>query len=86
MNDGQSSIKEIWESVKYLFSIAFFGFLYGIAFLAFLGMLLQWTLGIDITKSDTLYRLLFLFWGICAIGWYLLNKHKANTKEIQKKY
>lgn len=77
MNDEQPPIKEIWENIINLLGIAFFGLLYAIGFLAFLGMLLQWTLGIDITKSDTLYRLLFLFWGICAIGWYLLNKHKA---------
>lgn len=64
------------KNIKYIFGVAFFGFLYGIALLAFLGMLLQWTLGIDITESYGIHRLLFLFWAVCAVGQHLYFKHQ----------
>lgn len=70
MSDEKTPIKETWKNVKYLLVVAFFGLLYGIGFLAFFGMLLQWILGIDISESDNIHRLLFIFWGVCAVGWH----------------
>ena len=85
MKNEQSSTKEIWEKVKYLFGVVFFGFLYGIGFLAFFGMLLQWTLGIDISESDNIYRLLFIFWGVCTLGWHLRLKDQEKKREVDSK-
>lgn len=80
MNKEQPPIKEILEKVKYLFGIAFMGFLYGISFLVFLAILLQWTIGIDITEFGSTYRLLFLFWGVCAVGWHLYLQNQEEEK------
>ncbi|MFA6077977.1 MAG: hypothetical protein WC724_03070 [Candidatus Paceibacterota bacterium] len=62
------------EKLKYLLFLAGVGFLYGIASLAFLAMFLQWTLEVDITKFDKIYRLLFLVWSGWVIGLHFYFK------------
>lgn len=59
------------------------GFLYGLFSLVFLAMLLQWTLGIDITELDKTYRLIFLVWAGWVIGLHSYFKSQEE-KEIQE--
>ena len=78
--NNEKSIKDIWENVKYLLGIIFLGLLYGIGSLVLLSMLLQWTLGIDITELDNIHILLFLLWGVYTIGWHLYFKNEERKK------
>lgn len=73
------------KNLKYILAVAFFGFLYGVGFLVLLSMLLQWTLEIDITESNNIYRLLFLFWGVSAVGWHLYHKKQGKERELDTK-
>ncbi|OGC81172.1 hypothetical protein A2943_00785 [Candidatus Adlerbacteria bacterium RIFCSPLOWO2_01_FULL_51_16] len=75
--NGNDNKKSGWETIKYLSGIICMGFLYGIFSLVFLAMLLQWTLEIDITEFDKIYRLLFLVWAGWVIGLHVwLRKEK----------
>jgi len=76
----QSTLTEIKENISYLLGIVFFGFIYSIGILALLGMVLNWTLGINITEFDTSYRLIFLVWGLCVVGQHLYFKHDEERK------
>lgn len=76
----QSTLTKIKENILYLLGIVFFGFIYSIGILALLGMVLNWTLGINITEFDTSYRLVLLAWGLCAVGQHLYFKHDEERK------
>lgn len=83
MNNEQQPTKEIREGVGYLLGIILFGFLYGFGSLVLLGMLLQWTLGIDITEFDKTYRLILIVWAGWVIGLHLYYK-KQEEELIQE--
>lgn len=76
----QSTLKEIKESISYLLGIVFFGFIYAFGILFLLSIALDWTIGIEITKIDTSYRLFLLVWGICAVGQHLYNRREDEKK------
>lgn len=77
---GQSPLKEIKESISYLLGIVLFGFIYAIGILTLLGIVLNWALGIDLTESDTNYRLILLVWGLCAIGQHIYYRREEERK------
>ena len=84
MGDGQSPTKEITEGVGYFLGIVFFGFLFAMGALVLLGMLLEGTLGIDITEFDGSYRLILITWGICTVGYHLyLNNQEEKLIQEQ---
>ena len=69
------------KNIKYLLGLIGMGFLYGLFSLVFLAMLLQWTLEIDITEFDKIYRLLFLVWA----GWVIaLHVWLRGEEKIQR--
>jgi hypothetical protein len=76
----QSPLQEIKESISYLLGVVFFGFIYAIGILFVLGIVLEWTLEIDITKYDTNYRLILLLWGLCAVGQHIYYKREEERK------
>ena len=72
--------KKVLENVKYFLKLIFLGLLFGIFSLAFLAFLLQWTLGIDITKFDKIYRLEFVIW----IGW-VIGLHVKSREDDRRR-
>ena len=78
--EKQSTLTKIKENISYLLGIVFFGFIYSLGILALLGMVLNWTLGINITEFDTSYRLIFLAWGLCAVGQHLYFRDNEEKK------
>ena len=66
--------------MKDILGIAFLGFVYGMGFLALFGLLLQITLGVNISDFENSHRLLFLFWGGGAIGWHIYLKVQEERK------
>jgi hypothetical protein len=78
--EKQSTLTEIKENISYLLGIVFFGFIYSIGILTLLSMVLNWTLGIDITEFDKSYRLILLVWGLCVVGQHFYFKHDEERK------
>lgn len=81
MKNEQSPTKEIWESLKYLLGLVFWGFLYCFGSLALVYIFLDW-LGINII-IDNGHRFVLLVWGGWIIGFHLYFKHK-DEKRLQE--
>ena len=65
-----------WERVGILWLCVFYGFIGTVISFFLLGILLQWTLNIDIQEFDRFYYLMNIVWIGWIIGVYFAIKHK----------
>lgn len=80
---NQSSSREFKERIEsflgimfYFLGVMFMGFIYAIAIVALVAIVIQLTTKINIINSDTSYRLLLFTWIICVAVWHIHLKHK----------